>query len=307
MKKRMLQLCLKTVLVLCCILCASVTVSATRPLEDTIPACKLYDEDQFFSPEDQDMINDMIRETSDEIDMYVAVCVLDENGVFYSDDSSQAYAEDLYDKLFNIPYGKETDGVMLLLNMPTRYIYISTCGLGELYYYNGVEDNRVDALWQNMVDYMRSSDYVGAVQRFCSDLKNYKDMGMPKNTYTFNSNTGKYAYAYKGELVFADKLPMGFGINWALWGSIAGAAFLVTILVTVLVVRNRYRLVKSLDASNYISYKDTRYHVKDDIFIRKHVNKTYINPDRGSGGGGGGGFSSSSSGGFSHGGGGGHW
>lgn len=309
MKKRILQYLLTAAAVLCCTLCAALSVSAKIPLEDTIPNCQLYDADNFFSAEDQDAINDMIRDTSREIDMYVAVCVLNESGEQYSDAGSEAYADDLYDEKFNTPYGKETDGVLLLLNMPTHYIYISTCGLGELYYYNGIADDRIDAMWNNMVDYMRNEDYTGAVRQFCSDLKTYKDKGVPKNAFTYNYGTGKYAYEHKGELCFADKLPWWFGYNWELWigfGLIVGG---MTALIAALIVKSKYKLVKTLDATNYISQKDTHYLVKDDVFLRTHTTKRRIDSDSGRGGGGfsGGGSSHTSSGGFSHGGGGGHW
>lgn len=295
--------------VLCCTLGTVISVSAERPLEDTIPNCQLYDVDNFLSAEDQDAINDMIRETSREIDMYVAVCVLNESGELYSDAGAEAYADNLYDEKFNTPYGKETDGVLLLLNMPTHYIYISTCGLGELYYYNGSADDRIDVMWNNLVNYMRSEDYTGAVNQFCSDLKNYKEKGMPKNAYTYNYGTGKYAYSYKGELCFSDKLPWWFGYKLELWLPLGLIFGILTAVIAAAVVNSKYKLVKSLDASNYISKKDTHYLVKDDIFLRTHTTKTRIDTDGGRSGGGfsGGGSSHMSSGGFSHGGGGGHW
>lgn len=308
MKKRILQIFLTAAAVICCTICAAVSVSAARPLEDTIPNCKLYDPDNFLSSEEQDEINEMIRQVSSDIDMYVAVCILDETGNNYSDPQCMNYADDLYDKQFNIPYGKETDGALLLLNMPTHYIYISTCGLGEFFYYNGGSENRIDGMVDHLIDYMRNSDYTGAVGRFCSDLKYYRDLGYPVNAYTYNASTGQYAYVYKDGIAFADKLPWWYGVNWTLWGIIGAIAGAITALIAAAVVSSNYKLVKTLDASNYISQKETRYSVKDDVFIRTHTSKTRINTDSGrSGGGGGGGSSHTSSGGFSHGGGGGHW
>lgn len=309
MKKRILTLFLTTAAVLCCTLCAAVSASAARPLEDTIPNCRLYDEDNFLPAEDQAEINQMISDVSREIDMYVAVCILDESGTDLSDYQCEAYADDLYDAKFNVPYGKETDGVLLLLNMPTHYIHISTCGLGELYYYNGSSDNRIDAMWNHLVSYMRSSDYTGAVNQFCEDLKSYQDKGFPKNAHTYNYGTGQYAYAYKGELHFADKLPWWFNYNWKLWGVIGLIVGGLTSLISMVIVKSNYKFTKSLNPTNYISQKDTRYTVKDDVFIRTHTTKHRIDTDRSSGGGGGfsGGSSHTSSGGFSHGGGGGHW
>ncbi len=328
MKKRILQLFLTAAAVLFCTICAAVSVSAARPLEDTIPNCKLYDPDNFLSSEEQDEINEMIRQVSSDIDMYVAVSILNGSGrdnSAYSDYSdaeqdmlmlqsdltdgeAMNYADDLYDKLFNIPYGKETDGVLLLLNMPTHYIYISTCGLGELYYYNGNADNRIEVMVDNLISYMRTSNYTGAVDRFCNDLRLYQQKGFPKNAYTYNAQTGQYAYCHKGELQFAKKLPWWFGVQWKMWGTIGAIAGAITALIAAAIVKSNYKLVKTLDASNYISQKETRYSVKDDVFIRTHTSKTRINTDSGrSGGGGGGGSSHTSSGGFSHGGGGGHW
>ena len=327
MKKRILQILLTAAALVCCTVCAAVSVSAARPLEDTIPNCKLYDVDNFLSAEEQTQINEMIRQVSNDIDMYVAVGILNGSGRdgvdsinADSDDSALVidpeltdtevmnYADDLYDKLFNIPYGKETDGVLLLLNMPTHYIYISTCGLGELYYYNGSADNRIDTMVNNLVNYMRSSDYTGAAGQFCNDLRYYKKKGFPKNAFTYNPQSGQYAYCHKGELVFAKKLPWWFGVQWGLWAAIGAIAGGITALIAALIVRSNYKLVKTLDASNYISQKETKYTVRDDVFIRTHTTKHRIDTDSGrSGGGGGGGSSHTSSGGFSHGGGGGHW
>ena len=326
MKKKILQYFLTAAAVLCCTLCAAVSVSAARPLEDTIPNCKLYDADNFLSAEEQDQINEMIREVSNDIDMYVAVGILNgsgrDNSAFSEEEADTLmlqsdltdgevmnYADDLYDRLFNIPYGKETDGVLLMLNMPTHYIYISTCGLGELYYYNGSADNRIDVMVNNLVSYMRNSDYTGAVGRFCNDLRSYQKKGFPKEAYTYNAQSGQYAYYHKGELKFAKKLPWWFGVQWKMWGTIGAIAGLISALIAAAIVKSNYKLVKTLDASNYISQKETRYTVKDDVFIRTHTTKTRIETDSGrsGGGGGGGGSSHTSSGGFSHGGGGGHW
>ncbi len=330
MKKRFLHIILTAAAVFCCTLSAAVSVSAARPLEDTIPNCKLYDEDNFLSAEEQSQINQMISEVSRDIDMYVAVGILNGSGQEHSrpsadeysdegadvlmldsdltDDEVERYADDLYDELFNIPYGKETDGVLLMLNMPTHYIYISTCGLGELYYYNGSADNRISAMVDNLISYMRNSDYTGAVNQFCEDLRDYQNKGFPENAYTYNYGTGQYAYAYKGELFFAEKLPWWFGYDVKKWGLIGLVVGGLTALISMLIVKSNYKFKKSLNPTNYVSQKDTRYLVKDDVFIRTHTTKHRIDTDRGGGGGGGGGgFSHTSSGGFSHGGGGGHW
>lgn len=311
MKKRFLHLILTAAAVLSCTFGAAVSVSAARPLEDTIPDCKLYDVDNFLSADEQMQIDQLISDVSREIDMYVAVCILNESGDGMADYDCEDYADNLYDKLFNVPYGKETDGEILLLNMPMHAITIENSGMGEFYYYSdpGSSIDRNDTMRENIISYMRESDYVGAVEQFCDDLKHYKKQGLPKDAQTYNPQTGQYAYVHKGQIEFANKLPWWYGFKFGLWSAISAAVGGLTGLISMLIVKSNYKFTKSLDPTNYVSQKDTKYLVKDDVFIRTHTTKHRIDSDGGgrSGGGGGGGISHTSSGGFSHSGGTSHW
>lgn len=294
---------------ICCAVLTVLPVSAARDHENAVNGCTLYDPDGFFDESDQAGLGQIIRETSDKIDMYIAVCILDESGEGMSDSSVEAYADDTYDALFNVQYGEESDGLLLVLNMPTHYIYISTCGMGELYYYNGAADDRISAMVSNLTDYLRNEDYFGAVSRFCSDAKYYCDKGIPDNAYSYNYGNGTYAYSQGGKIVYASKLPWWFGIEWSFWIPCGLLVGFIAGLVSLLIIKSSYQLKKTLNASNYISHRETQFYHQDDVFLRTHTTKHYRDPDRGSGGGGGGGGGSShtSSGGFSHGGGGGHW
>ena len=287
--------------------CMVLPVSAERKHENAIENCKLYDPDGLFDEINQEGLSEEIRKTSDAIDMYIAVCILNESGEGMSDDAVMTFADDKYDELFNVQYGEESDGLLLVLNMPTHYIYISTCGLGELYYYNGAADDRISAMVENLKSYLRNEDNFGAVSRFCSDAEKYYKQGIPKNAYTYNSGNEQYSYKLNGELVHSKKLPWWFGINWTFWAPVSLIVGAIAGLISLAVIKSSYQLKKSLNASNYISNNDTNFYQQDDVFLRTHTTKTYHDPNRGSGGGGGGGFSHSSGGGFSHGGGGGHW
>ena len=293
------------------VICAGVSlvmpVSAKREHEESIQYCTLYDPDDMFAESEEAAINETIRSTSDEIDMYVAVNILGDSGSSYEDYEVEEFTDDRYDELFNKRYEKEQDGIMLTLNMPSHYIYISTCGLGELYYYNGSTDDRIYQMNENMKDALRRGDNAGAISQFCSDCIKYYKQGIPDNAYTYNSGSGMYAYKQNGELVFAEKLPWWFGVRWKLFGILAAVFGGLAALISLLVIKSSYQLKKSLDPSNYVSEKDTNFLVKDDIFIRAHTTKTHIDRSSGGGGGGGGGSSHTSSGGFSHGGGGSHW
>ncbi|MCQ2407206.1 MAG: TPM domain-containing protein [Oscillospiraceae bacterium] len=305
-KKPFLHLLSAAAAAVCGMICLVLPVSATREHEETIQYCTLYDPDDMFAESEEASLNEMIRSTSDEIDMYVAVNILGDSGSNYEDYEVEDFTDNRYDELFNMRYEKEQDGIMLTLNMPSHYIYISSCGIGELYYYNGGADDRIYQMNENMKDALRRGDNAGAIAQFCSDCIKYYKQGLPDNAYTYNDGNGMYAYNMNGEIVFSEKLPWWFGVNWKFLGILAVIFGGLAGLISMLVIKSSYQLKKSLDPSNYVSEKETKFLVKDDIFIRAHTTKTHI--DRSSGGGGGGGGSShTSSGGFSHGGGGSHW
>lgn len=307
--KRIFSVLAAAAAAVCCVLPFGMQVSAERPVEDTIPSCKLYDPDGLFTDQEQTDLSQSIRAVSDETDQYVAVYVMNESGEGLSDYQVETFADDKYDELFNIPYGKETDGLMLVLDMPTHYIYITTSGLGELYYYNGTADDRISQMVENLKSYLRSENNSGAVTQFCNDVRKYHDRGFPVNAYTYNSDNGQYYFYYNGTLQSADKLPWWFGKHFKEMIPVGLIIGVIAGIVSVLIVKSRYKLVKSLDPGNYVSKNDTNFYVQEDHFLREHTVKHRIDTERsgGGGGGGGGGSSHSSSGGFSHGGGGGHW
>ena len=303
MKKRIFSL----LAAVCLFLLPLLPISAERQFEDCIANCKLYDPDGLFDDAETQELNQLIRETSDKIGMYIAVQVIN-SGEELLDYETEVLADDRYDELFNPQKGVDTDGLMLVLNMPTHYIYITTSGMGEMYYYNARSNDRVGQMVENMKSYLRNSDNTGAVRRFCQDAEYYYKLGAPRNACTYNSNTHLYSYIKDGKLVRSKTQPLSYKLNFGV-GLIVGAICAALAgLISFAVIKSRYKFTKSLSASNYISDRETTFYQRDDMFIRTHTTKTRIDTDRGGGGGGfSGGSSHSSSGGHSHGGGGGHW
>ncbi|MCQ2417885.1 MAG: TPM domain-containing protein [Oscillospiraceae bacterium] len=279
-------------------------VSADRAYKGAEENCQLYDPDGLFEAGDQMMLSDMIQETSDAIDMYVAVYVLNNDDEVLSDYDTMVFADDTYDAMFNMQYGEESDGVILVMNMPGRYNYLSTCGMAQLYFSNAEGNDIATKITSNMIQDMRDENYYGAIERFCVDLKYYYGQGVPSRAYTYDYDTGLYHYEVNGELVASESLPLSYRINVPFLAALAAAIGALSALITVLIVKSRYNLKKSLDPTNYVNQRDTHFYQQDDIFLREHTTKTR---NSSSSGGGGGGSSHSSSGGFSHGGGGSHW
>ncbi len=313
MKKRIFSL----LAAVCLFLLPLLPVSAERQFEDCIKNCKLYDPDGVFNAEQQAELDNIIRQASDEANLYVAVYILNGSGSEMSTGTCMTFADDRYDELFNPQQDVDTDGVLLVLNldMPAsesgRYLYISTSGMGQLIYYEDESDPfcRCEKMMDHIVSYMprgQEGDLYGAVNAFCEDVKTYAKQGAPKNAYTKDYSKGLYYYEKNGKLVSSKTLPLSYRLNYGIGLIVGSIAAALTALISFAVIKSRYKFTKSLSASNYISDKETTFYQRDDMFIRTHTTKTRIDTDRSGGGGsfGGGGSSHSSSGGHSHSGGG---
>jgi len=285
----------------------SLPVSAARQYEACISNVKVYDVQGVFDAETLEIASLAVQKTSETIDMYVAVYICGSETKFSSDSAVAAYADDAYDALFNPQYDVDTDGVLLLINNSTNYDYLSTSGMGQLYYYNGSDDDRTWQILEDITPALKNEDYLSAIYTFCTDLEKYYNAGIPDNSYSYDAEKETYYYNSGGSLVEANSLPWWFGTNFRFLiplGLIIGA---IAAAIAAFCIKNSYQLKKSLSPINYVSQQETNFYVKDDLFLRRHVSKTYISSDSGGrSGGGGGGHSHSSSGGHSHGGGGHH-
>ena len=283
----------------------SLKASAAREIEDCFRNITVFDKEGVLTAEQEKAAAAAIRHTSDVINMYVAVVIVGPETSFSSDYDVEDYAEKEYINLFDPDPNKDTDGVLLLMNDSTNYDYLATQGLGQLYYYNAAEEDRVEDILEAITPQLKVSDHFGAIETFCKQLEKYFQKGIPENAYTYNSDSGKYLYYSGGKLQTASELPKFFGVNWK--SVLITAAIIGTIvgLISMLIVKSSYKLKKSLEPTNYVSNQETQFHVQDDLFLRTHTTKVHLGDSSRGGGGGGGGFSHSS-GGHSFGGGGHH-
>ncbi len=284
----------------------SLTASAERPYENCIENCGVYDVQGILTDAELDSADAMVKQVSEDIDMYVAVYIYGPETEFYGDSDVIRTADDNYDQLFNPQYGVDTDGILLLINNSTQYDYISTSGAGQLYFYNGDEDNRVDEIFDAMWDHILDGETYNAIEDFCLEVKRQYRSGPPADAYVYQHDTGEYLYMKGNTAVLSKNLPWWFHFNLfpALpMGLIIGA---IVCLTAVACIKNSYKLTKALSPTNYISHNETRFHISDDLFLRQYQTRTRISSSSGGSrsGGGGGGRSHRSSGGHSHGGGG---
>lgn len=92
--------------------------------------------------------------------------------------SSMAYADDYYD--YN-GYGADADksGLLMLINMADRDVWISTTGKAIDIF----TDDRISAMQDGVVGYLKEENYDGACTSFLGDIENYALQGVPSGQY----------------------------------------------------------------------------------------------------------------------------
>ena len=193
-----------------------------------------------------------------------------------------AYADDFYD-YNSFGNGDTRDGVLLLIDMSNRRVYISTTGYAIVMY-----NSRIDDIIDAGYDYLTSQDYYNTFSKMIDKMSYYYNLGVDEK----DSNT--IVIDESGRASYIRYIPYRF------IGIISG---IVTLIVSI-IVYNRSKL--KIKVGSTISYlKEKNITKKEDNLVNTIVTHTLRYNDTSSGGGssGGGSFHSSSSG-SSHGGGG---
>ena len=165
--------------------------------------------------------------------------------VVFVNDVGGKSEEAFADDYYDDLYGINTDGVLMLVSYNPRYFHISTSGIGIDYY-----DKRIDEIIGNIKPYLSGGDEYNAVVEF-------------------NSNIAKFAY-----------IP---SFNWGKTAAIAFAISLVVALIWAGIIVHGYKVPASENATEYAKNGNINFRVKTDRYITKHVTRTKISTDSGSG------------------------
>lgn len=165
--------------------------------------------------------------------------------VVFVNDVGGKSEEAFADDYYDDLYGINTDGVLMLVSYNPRYFHISTSGIGIDYY-----DKRIDEIIGNIKPYLSGGDEYNAVVEF-------------------NSNIAKFAY-----------MP---SFNWGKTAAIAFAISLVVALIWAGIIVHGYKVPASENATEYAKNGNINFRVKTDRYITKHVTRTKISTDSGSG------------------------
>ncbi len=290
------------IIVSCLILFASlIPLSCYAEAAKNFENCGVLDTSGILDNKELEKINEIVKKTAEEIDMYVAVFI---SGNDLSDSQTETFSEECYEDMF----GANTDGVFFYMDMSDGkplYDYVSTSGMGALVYTdykNDGEDNVIDKMLRQVYNYLPSSDSGKkatsddlklAIEEFCSQLKKYADKGAKSFYYNYDPIDKKYIYESEGKVVASSHKPYFVMIKYFPMGLAAG---IVISIIMYFIIKNTYKFKKGCNSSVYVAKDETNFTVREDRFIRQYVTKRKIESNSSSGG-------SHHSGGGSHGGG----
>ena len=231
----------------------------------------LVDEAGLLSEEESSTLINKLEEISQRQKNEVAVVTVNS----LEGKTAEAYADDYYD--YNgYGLGDNKSGILLLIDMDDRKIWISTSGDAIEYF----TDNRIESIINDISKYLSDEEYFDACNIFLNNIQYYIDSGIPEGQYTYSEEE----HTLKIVLI-------ALGVA----AIVAG--------VTCIVVVNSYKNSKSVSSINYIDNNSIVFTKRRDIFINTFTTKTKIERNNSSGGNGSSTHRSSS--GNTHGGGGG--
>jgi len=203
---------------------------------------KVYDEADLFSEEERAELNDKALALSDQTEMDIIIVTTNDSQGKPSSD----YALDFYEQ-HGFGYQGSLDGVLYLLNMDEREVYIFTRDKGTDY----IDDRRVEALLDLVYPSLGDENYFESVQLFLDEVEAIMDEGLPidysdsqsgsSSGYAGDSDYGYYdESSASSDLSFLEKL----GI-YLLISIVIGA-----ITVSIMAMGNRGR--SSVSARTYL-------------------------------------------------------
>ena len=226
--------------------------------------------------------------------------------------SAMTYADNFYDEN-GFGYGIDKDGLLFLIDMDHRELYISTCGKGITYF----TDLRISQMLDSIYYFASDGDYYGAATDFLDQVTLYLEAGIPSNQHTverpFSDPREDYHDPYMQEALpshkpFTNRLGQPLtakSISLSIIIALLGAFILAFIARAIVcyMYKHPYRTTPQTKPNDL----SVRYTKREDRFVTSHTSKVKVQRNPPPGGPSGASGRSSmhhSSGGHSHGGGG---
>ncbi len=230
-----------TAVCLCAGLVAAMNVSAEENY--------VYDHADLLTVQEEEYLQNLATKHAEQWNMNFLVVTTDDA----EGKSAKEYADDFYDAQF--PDDSEEDGILYLIDMDNREIYLSTYGLAIRY----LTDERVDNIFDEAFEYVADGDYYGTFVAFFDETDYYLNRGIPENQYKYDVEAGEIDYYQEPKrITFGEFL-------------FALVVALIPAGITISVIKAKYQL--KFEDFHYDAYTDSdvQLSVKSDQLVNKFV------------------------------------
>ncbi len=244
------------VLLLCLILSQTVLAANTTYVTDNAG---------LFSEDEIDAIADKISELQSDTGMgYMVVTTEDAEGK-----SAREYAVDTYEAS-GVGTGDDHSGMLYLIDMDNREIYIST--EGDMIRY--LTDERIESILDHAFNDVADGYYGDSALTVLTDVGEYVEKGIVSDQHNYDSETGESDYYYEEE--------SGFPFLSLIFGMIVG---LVAALIKYFSVKGDYQLTSNTYEYPLSEKSSLDLNVTEDRLVNKFVTHRRIpkNPPPSSG------------------------
>ena len=155
----------RTAAALC--LCLFLVASLLAPFAVSAETGRVFDNAALFSGEQAATLEKTIQEQQIDYALDIVIYTTDDAG----GKTARAYADDAYDD-GGFGVGPGRDGLLFLIDMDNREIYLSTSGRAiDLF-----TDSRIDAILDDAYAPLAEGDYFGAANRFLQGVRRYASL-----------------------------------------------------------------------------------------------------------------------------------
>lgn len=231
---------------------------------------KVYDFAELLSDNEEEKLLKEINAYINKYHIDLAVVTISSN----NKNSPQEYADDFYD-YNSFGKGNNRDGILFLIDMQNREIYMTTTG-NAIKMYN---DHRIDFVLDKVHEKMTEKKYYQATSEYIDIISKYASLGLP------SSKDRKIEKNIFSTLLFSSMISL----------------IITIIIMTILISKNKL-VNKKETAEQYLQKESIQISDLGNIIINTNTVRHYIDHD--SSGGSGGSSTHSGSSGISHGGGG---
>ena len=211
---------------------------------------KVYDFANILTDSEEEKIKSKIDNYVNVHDMDLAVVTISKN----NKSNAMNYADDFYD-YNDFGINSTRDGVLFLIDMDTREIWMSTTG-NAIKMYN---DYRIEEALDAVYEYMSDEEYYDGITKYIDIIGDYAAKGLPTKNESDDMTVGK-----------------------ALMFSLIASIVLTAIIMGILIAKNKL-VRKATTAAEYLNKESVDVQNLGEMLVSSHTTKTKIEHDSGGG------------------------